>query len=173
MNEQLSAFYIKYHDKLVAWIASSAARSRQDAEELAQNTYESVLKYYNTYKGKRSFVSYVYMVARKMVARYLELGSNYWSYSINLIEMDNDVTQSEPASQTSYIYDKWMRKAVAAFLLSLPPRQLQVATQVMDDNSYMEIRDSLGISESSITSNWQVIINKGKSWFNRLAIDFS
>jgi RNA polymerase sigma factor (sigma-70 family) len=172
MNEQLSAFYIKYHDKLVAWIAASAARSEQDAEELAQNTYESVLKYYS-YDGSRSFVSYVYMVARKMVARYLELGNNYWSHSINIIDMDNDAAQSEPANQTSYVYDKWMRKVVTVFLLSLPPRQLQVATQVMDDSSYMDIRGSLGISESSITSNWQVVLDKGKSWFSKLAIDFS
>ena len=162
MNELLSDFYVNNHKNLVTFLLRKAAVSYEDAEELAQNTYMSILRWPN-YTGENTFTAYVYMVARKIVAKYVKVGNNYWSYFKTYIE-----TETQPivqATQDVIIQQKEVISQVYNFLLGLPPRQLAVARAVMDDTAYSTIKSELGITETNITSTWQVVLDKGKKYF--------
>jgi RNA polymerase sigma factor (sigma-70 family) len=158
-------------------VARFTGAPKEECEDLVHNIYESCLRYKHAYvENKFSFVTYILAVARKVIATYFNLGRNYWgatgrsywkhygkgwSYD-KLLVYDEDI--SIPPDQLEMLQEKQMKRKLSKFLASLPVRQRQVAILVMRDEAYEYIQETLGISESSVTSNWQIVINKGKDW---------
>ena len=150
----------KYYPRVYASLFSFT-KSKEDSEDLTQQTFLKVWQQISTFRGDSAFFTWVYRIAINLAKNYVA-SSSYKKQRMNTSIEDGEIEiRSYEASELSLIHDESM-KDIRNFINTLP-ESLKTAFTLREHDglSYEEISK---ITETPIGTVRSRIFMKGKSW---------
>ena len=136
------------HDKLVFKVANTYCRNIEDRRDLAQDICVQAWRSFGSYDATRPFSTWMYRIALNVAISFVRsAGRRAWN-SIPLDEgsisvADDRATPGEPDERV---------KALHAFINLLDPLNRALILLYLDDRSYGDIADVLGITETNVAT---------------------
>jgi RNA polymerase sigma-70 factor (ECF subfamily) len=147
VTEDLQRDLERLHDASFAWAMVCAGYRREEAEDVLQTTYLKILDGRARFKGASSLKTWLFAVIRNTAA---EERRRRWLRRILLARLHDAPEPVAPASPHANLSAHERRERIRAVLLTISPRQRQVAELVFfHDLSVEEAAHVMGVSVGS------------------------
>jgi RNA polymerase sigma-70 factor (ECF subfamily) len=138
---------LEEHRRLVAKVANTYARGAADAEDLAQEIAAQVWRAFPGYDRSRRFSTWMYRIALNVAISWLRAEGprqrNFVPY---------DAAQHERASEPAPDDTDERQRILRGFIDSQDPLNRAVLLLYLEERSYAEMSEILGVSETNLTT---------------------
>jgi RNA polymerase sigma-70 factor (ECF subfamily) len=150
VQESFRALFESYYPAVRSYFARRGFPP-EDCRDLAQDVFVAVHTSISTLHDEDAFVAWLFSIARHVSARHLERGRNpVRAASAAVGDASFDAPSPEP-SPLGAMLDQERVEVLRSVLEELPERMQQcVRARLVDDLSYREIGERLGISENTV-----------------------
>ncbi len=140
---------IEEHRRLVLKVANSYARGPADVEDLAQEIAAQVWRAFPGYDRSRRFSTWLYRIALNVAISWLRSETPRRRHSVPF-----DPGQHEPEAEGSADETDAdeRQRILRGFIDSQEPLNRAVLLLYLEDRSYAEMSEILGVSETSLTT---------------------
>lgn len=146
---------LQEHRGIVFKVASAYARGREDRNDLAQEIAVQLWRSFGSYDAARAkFSTWMYRVALNVAishARQAVRDERLEPLDVGHMEMPGDADVSQPDERLAALY---------AFIGQLDPLHRALILMYLEDRSYAEVAQVLGISESNVATKINRIKHK-------------
>lgn len=146
-QEQFQAL-LDAHRKIVFKVANTYCRHSEDRRDLVQEISAQLWKAFPGYDAQRSFSTWMYRIALNVAISFVRSHSLRERHSTSLDEQALDVVDENVSVPES---DERVR-ALQTFIERLDVLDRALLLLYLDENSYRDIADVLGISETNVAT---------------------
>jgi RNA polymerase sigma factor (sigma-70 family) len=139
---------IERHRKIVFKVANTYARSADDRADLAQEIAAQCWRAFPQFDAQRSFSTWLYRIALNVAISFLRNSQQRDRHAVALDDELHDVAGDDNANAEG---DERVR-ALAHFIEQLEPLNRALLLLYLEERSYREIADILGISETNVAT---------------------
>jgi RNA polymerase sigma factor (sigma-70 family) len=133
------------HKKILYKVCNSYSRNWDDREDLAQEIIVQLWRSFGSFDGRCRFSTWMYRIALNVAISFYRRESTRTRYVLSDDEQLLSATD-ETANQSAEIH------ALYQFIEGLEPLSKALVLLYLDGNSYLEIADVLGISETNVAT---------------------
>ena len=138
----------RYQD-FVFTIAFRIVKTREEAEEVAQDTFIKAYESLNKYRGESKFSSWLYSIAYRKALDSLRKNKKFKASELIDDITEGDVNEIDNALQ--YLQNEERKKAIQDCILKLPEDAAAIITlYYFEEQSVREISGITGLSEDNI-----------------------
>lgn len=137
---------IEEHKKILYKVCNSYCRNRDDREDLAQEITIQLWGSFSKFDERHRFSTWMYRIALNVAISFYRRESTRARYVLSADErlVDAiDATASQPSEDLALLYQ---------FIEQLDPLSKALVLLFLDGNSYQEIAEILGISETNVAT---------------------
>ncbi|WP_378177061.1 RNA polymerase sigma factor [Aquimarina sp. SS2-1] len=164
MNHQSDQYYIKQvlegdtnafsilvqrYQSMVYTVVYRMLRNKEEAEEVAQDTFVKAYKSLVNYRGEAKFSTWLYTIAYRKSLDAIKKNKRYI-----VTELIEEITEGEIGmvqDALSYLQEKERKQVVAESILKLPEEEAAIITlYYFEEKSIKEIKDIVGLTEDNI-----------------------
>jgi RNA polymerase sigma-70 factor (ECF subfamily) len=138
---------LEEHRGIVLKIASAYSRTRADREDLAQEIVAQLWRSYARYDERRGFSTWMYRVAINVA---ISFARRHASYESKLQRSEHALLETIPGAQTEDHDEKL--SVLHDFIARLDDLNRALMLLYLDDTSYAEIANILGLSETNVAT---------------------
>lgn len=136
---------IEEHKKILYKVCNLYCRSREDRDDLGQEIIIQLWRSFGAFDGRCQFSTWMYRIALNVAISFYRRESRRARHVISDEERLLTVID-EPANQTDEI------RLLYEFIAELGPLNRALILLYLDGNSYQEIGEVLGISETNVAT---------------------
>ena len=170
---------VETHQRRVINVAYRLLRNREDAEDVAQETFLRVYLSAKSYKPKAELSTYLYTIATNLALNRLRKKKRLRWFSLDQLEEDEETgfgqeAPADPADRPDESLERAEREVVVRRALdALPPAQkTAVVLSRYEGLSYKQIAEVMGLSVSAVESKLhrakQTLRKKLSAYFEEL-----
>lgn len=150
------------YQEAVYWHVRRMVVSRDDAQDVAQETFVRVYRSLRTYRGECSLRSWIYRIATNEALRVIS------NRRQEMVSLDSESTGAELIAAGDYVdYDNAVAVKFQKAILTLPPKQqLAFNLKYYDEMSFEEISQVAGTTPSSVKVSYHVAKDKIIAYMN-------
>ncbi|MEO7935290.1 MAG: sigma-70 family RNA polymerase sigma factor [Dokdonella sp.] len=138
---------LEQHRKIVFKVANTYARLADDRADLAQEISAQLWRAFPDYDEARSFSTWMYRIALNVAISHLRNAERRETHTLPLDESAHEgavvVGIAEPDERV---------RALEAFMVQLDPLNRALLLLVLEERSYREIAEILGLSETNVAT---------------------
>lgn len=138
IDDEFSSIYLEYYARIKK-LCFGYTNSIDEAEDLTQETFLSAWKHWSKFNGQSSRTTWIYRIAINKCLTHIKLNETRFKYSYELRE---ELSSNEEDDDKIGLLYKAIHK--------LEKIDRLIATMFLEELSYREISDVLGIKENSI-----------------------
>lgn len=136
---------VDQHKKILYKVCNSYCRNKDDREDLAQEIVVQLWKSFGSFDDRTRFSTWMYRVALNVAISFYRRETVRTRYVLSdeaklLDRVDETSTQSDDM------------QALYRYIATLDPLEKSLVLLYLDGNSYLEIADVLGISETNVAT---------------------
>jgi len=136
---------VDQHKKILYKVCNSYCRNKDDREDLAQEIVVQLWKSFGSFDDRTRFSTWMYRVALNVAISFYRRETVRTRYVLSdeaklLDSIDETSTQSDDM------------QALYRYIATLDPLEKSLVLLYLDGNSYLEIADVLGISETNVAT---------------------
>jgi RNA polymerase sigma factor (sigma-70 family) len=136
---------LEEHKRILYSICNSYCRNREDREDLAQEIVIQLWRSFGAFDGRCRFSTWMYRIALNVAISYCRRESARARHQVSaderlLVEIEETTPESE---EMQFLY---------RFIAELDPLNKGLVLLYLDGNSYREIAQVLGISETNVAT---------------------
>ncbi len=146
--QQRFAELLEQHRRIVFKVANTYSFNTDDRADLAQEIAAQLWRAYPSYDPQRSFSTWMYRIALNVAISQVRSRTHKDRHSVALDESLHDVAD---ANGTDHEADQQVR-ALQRFIGRLDKLNRALLLLYLEDQSYREIADILGISETNVAT---------------------
>lgn len=153
---------LRENQRVVFKVAAVYARSPQDRDDLAQDIAMQLWRAFATYDARRAkFTTWMYRIALNVAISHLRSARREDAASVGPL----DEVHLESVAGTAVPHDESLEhdqrvRVLNAFIAGLDPLNRALVLLHLEDRSYAEIADVLGISETNVATKLNRIKQK-------------
>ncbi len=139
---------LEHHRKIVFKVANSYSRHPEDRADLAQEIATQLWRAFPSYDGQRSFSTWMYRIALNVAISFVRSSSHRDRHTVPLDQELHDIagtTGVEPEA------DERVR-LLHRFIAQLDALNRALLLLYLEEKSYREIADILGITETNVAT---------------------
>ncbi len=151
MNDDARARFLallEAHAGIVLKIAGSYTRHFDDRADLVQEINAQLWRAFGSYDSARPFATWMYRVARNVAISSLRSDAERWRRVVPLDEARHVVADPHAGNPDA----EQRVAALARFIGNEPPLHRALLLLYLDEHSYREIAEILGISETNVAT---------------------
>ncbi|AXT56134.1 RNA polymerase sigma factor [Aquimarina sp. AD1] len=164
MNHQSDQYYIKQvlegdvnafstlverYQNLVYTVIYRIVRNKEEAEEIAQDTFIKAYKSLSNYRGEAKFSTWLYTIAYRKSLDAIKTKKRF--VATELIEEISEGEVTNVNDALSYLQDKERKQIISDSILKLPEEEAVIVTlYYFEEKSVKEIKAIVGITENNI-----------------------
>lgn len=164
-DQQRFEALLRDHQRIIFKVAGAYARSAHDRDDLVQDIAAQLWRSFKTFDGRRAkFSTWMYRVALNVAISYARSArrSNVDRFE-SLDDVQLDGIAGVDATQHAAIEQRERLAALHAFVARLDPLNRALVLLYLEDRSYAEIAEVLGISETNVATKLNRIKQKLRS----------
>jgi RNA polymerase sigma-70 factor, ECF subfamily len=150
------AMLVERHERKVLTVARRITRTREDAEDVAQQSFQKAFLHLHQFEGRSSFSTWLTRIAINE-ARMLQRGSRA-SREVSIDDANAneetastlEIPDSSPDPETSYAQQEWVRMLSLAINELPPGTRKAIQLHELDERSTEETARIMGISVSAL-----------------------
>ena len=163
-DQQRFEALLREHRGIVFKVAGVYARNPHDREDLAQEIAAQLWRSFHSFDERRAkFTTWMYRVALNVAISYSRIARRGADRVETLDETHFGTLASTCEEQQAALEKDESIAALHAFIAQLDPLNRALVLLYLEDRSYMEIADVLGISETNVATKINRIKNKLRS----------
>lgn len=139
---------LERHRKIVFKVVNTYAWHPADRDELAQEIATQLWRAFPAYEPARSFSTWMYRIALNVAISHVRSSTHHDKHSVPLDETLHDIADDNGTDHES---DQQVR-ALHRFIAQLDKLNRALLLLYLEDHSYREIADILGISETNVAT---------------------
>jgi RNA polymerase sigma factor (sigma-70 family) len=143
------AALLEEHRRLVFKVATTYARRGADIEDLVQEIAAQLWRAFPKYDRTRRFSTWMYRIALNVAISWVRVEAPRRRHSIPYVA---ELHESAAATEADEADDDERRRVLRGFIDSQDPLNRAVLLLYLEENSYAEISDILGLSETNLTT---------------------
>jgi len=148
-NVNAYAFLVERYNRMVFTLSLRIVKSREDAEEVAQDVFVKAYKNLNNFKGESKFSTWIYKIAYYASLDVLKRKKRFVNFEN--ISKFKEVNVENVKDALSYLQDEERKKVVNEALLKLNEADRIILTlYYFDELSVKEISKVVNFSEDTI-----------------------
>ena len=164
MNHQSDQYYIQQvlkgdanafsalverYQNLVYTVVYRMIRNKEEAEEVAQDTFVKAYKSLSKYRGEAKFSTWLYTIAYRKSLDAIKKNKRF--VSTELIEEISEGEVGMVYDALSYLQDKERKQIISNSILKLPEEEAAIITlYYFEEKSVKEIKEIVGLTEDNI-----------------------
>ncbi|WP_299213903.1 RNA polymerase sigma factor [uncultured Aquimarina sp.] len=164
MNHQTDQYYIKQvlkgevnafsslverYQSLVYTIVFRMIRNKEEAEEIAQDTFIKAYKSLSKYRGEAKFSTWLYTIAYRKSLDAIKKNKRF--VATELIEEISEGEVGVVNDALSYLQDVERKRVISDSILKLPEEESAIITlYYFEEKSVKEIKEIVGLTEDNI-----------------------
>ncbi|WP_299898871.1 RNA polymerase sigma factor [uncultured Aquimarina sp.] len=164
MNHQSDQYYIKQvlegdansygilvqrYQSLVYTVVYRMVKNKEEAEEIAQDTFVKAYKSLVNYRGESKFSTWLYTIAYRKSLDAIKVKKRF--VSTELIEEISEGEIGMVNDALNYLQTKEKKKIIADSILKLPEEEAAIVTlYYFEEKSVKEIKAIVGLTEENI-----------------------
>lgn len=164
MNHQSDQYYIKQvlegntnsygilvqrYQSLVYTVVYRMVKNKEEAEEIAQDTFVKAYKSLVNYRGESKFSTWLYTIAYRKSLDAIKVKKRF--VSTELIEEISEGEIGMVNDALNYLQTKEKKKIIADSILKLPEEEAAIVTlYYFEEKSVKEIKEIVGLTEENI-----------------------
>ncbi|WP_299437793.1 RNA polymerase sigma factor [uncultured Aquimarina sp.] len=164
MNHQSDQYYIQQvlegeanafstlverYQNLVYTVVYRMIRNKEEAEEVAQDTFIKAYKSLSNYRGEAKFSTWLYTIAYRKSLDAIKKNKRF--VSTELIEEISEGEVGIVDNALSYLQDKERKQIISDSILKLPEEEAAIVTlYYFEEKSVKEIKEIVGLTEDNI-----------------------
>ncbi len=138
---------LEQHRKIVFKVANSYARLAEDRADLAQEISVQLWRAFSAYDESRTFSTWMYRIALNVAISHLRNAEHRDKHTLPL-----DDSEHEAAVVTGIVEPEHRVRALLVFMDLLDPLNRALLLLVLEERSYREIAEILGLSETNVAT---------------------
>ena len=154
---------VKEHERIVFKICNSYCSNKDDRADLAQEIMYHLLKSYERYNADYKFSTWMYRIALNVAISFYRKTKT----GQQMISLAEDHGESEDKENESAVLEKNICM-LEQFISELNELDKALMILYLDEKSYREIADILGITETNVATKISRIKEKLKQYFLKL-----
>ena len=139
---------LERHRKIVFKVAASYCRQPEDRADLAQEIAVQLWRAFPGYDSERSFSTWMYRIALNVAISFLRNDGNREQLSVPLEEEHHDTVGDSGVQPEADARVRELYRLIEQF----DPLNRALLLLYLDEKSYREIADILGISETNVAT---------------------
>ena len=136
------------HQRIVFKVARVYAHTVHDRDDLAQEITAQLWRAFPGYDAQRTFSTWMYRIALNVAISHVRSSSRHGRHAVPLDETLHDVADENSVDHEA---DQQLR-ALHRFIAQLDKLNRALLLLYMEDQSYRQIADILGISETNVAT---------------------
>ncbi|MES2772729.1 MAG: sigma-70 family RNA polymerase sigma factor [Bacteroidota bacterium] len=152
---------VQHHKRIIYKICHAYCKSRNDIEDLAQEIIYQLWKSFSNYNDSYKFSTWMYRIALNTAISFYRSSKKHNSNvspSVHLIELE-DIADDDGMTEVNI-------SLLQRFINELKELDRALMILYLEENSYREIADIIGISESNVATKISRIKEKLKQKFS-------
>ena len=147
-QEELFLRLVEAHRGIIRKVAAGYCRSHADQHDVSQEIMLQLWKAYPRYSPERPFSTWMYRIALNVAISFLRRHTQPLRQTIPLDEIDRELPDESVAATDSEQRVALLQRVIA----TLDPLNRALLLLYLDDHSYREIADILGITETNVAT---------------------
>lgn len=159
-NEQAFEILVERHRRKIFVVALHFTRVREDAEDIAQQSFQKAFLHLRMFEGQSSFLTWLTRIVINEALMWLRRGRRHREVSIDEDTLDSqgapsplEIPDSNPNPETSYLQREEARILSAAMGKLRPGLRKAIELRDLGELSTEETAQRMGISVSATKSN--------------------
>ena len=140
---------LETHRRLVLKIASTYARERADVEDLAQEIAAQVWRAFPDFDRSRRFSTWLYRIGLNVAISWLRSEAPRRRRSVPYDPEEHEPMVAGAAAESA---EEERRRILGGFIEAQDPLNRAVLLLYLEEHSYAEMSEILGVSETSLTT---------------------